>query len=311
MTFCELHFRARAGLPRVAAGRGRVAGPLLAVAAACLLASQAVAQTPSLNLMPDGSHDMYLGLGLISHPLYEGARDSITRTLPVLQAQWSNGIFVAGSSLGWHASSQPQHEYGPLLMFESKRTAHGKVFFADASSGGDLFPPNGSTTVPATTTTPHFDSRTRLAGVPEVPARVLGGAFYNLNLDSHWRFSNSVLYGAGESRNGLRLEPQIRYTVSQPHYTLSLGAGLVWGNQAYNQTYFGVPKVLGTVVPAYVAGRGVNQVYLDLRSNLALTSSLLLVTSLKLAGLQGSAADSTLVERRVGLSATSALAWRF
>lgn len=290
MRSCKLHFCAGFG--------------------ALLLAGQAAAQTPARNLMPDGSHDMYVGLGLISHPLFEGARDSVTRTLPVVQAQWSNGIFISASSLGWHVSNQPQHEYGPLLMLDLKRTAHGKLFFGDATSGSDVSPSNG-TTVPAGRTNVPLDSRTRLAGLPEVPARVLGGAFYNFNLDSHWRFSNSVLYGAGESRNGLRLEPQIRYTISQPHYSLSLGAGLVWGNQAYNQTYFGVPRVIGTVVPPYVAGRGVNQVYLDLRSNLALTSSLLLVTSLKLAQLQGSAADSTLVERRAVLSATGALAWRF
>ena len=47
------------------------------------VSSGASAQTPAMNPMPDGSRDMYVGLGLVSAPRYEGARDSERHALPV------------------------------------------------------------------------------------------------------------------------------------------------------------------------------------------------------------------------------------
>ena len=44
----------------------------LALASAC---SVSHAHTPATNPMPDGSRDMFVGLGLVSAPLYEGAHD--------------------------------------------------------------------------------------------------------------------------------------------------------------------------------------------------------------------------------------------
>ena len=84
----------------------------LILAAACGAAS---AQTPANNPMPDGSRDMYVGLGVGSAPEWDGARHHKLRALPVLQVQWSNGVFVSGMSAGIHLSGSPQVEFGPLL----------------------------------------------------------------------------------------------------------------------------------------------------------------------------------------------------
>ena len=74
--------------------------------------------------MPDGSYDSYFGLGVISRPVYEGL--ATTNVLyPGLQLEWSNGLFIAGMSAGWHLSDTPQFEYGPLLQFEPARTPAG------------------------------------------------------------------------------------------------------------------------------------------------------------------------------------------
>ena len=45
--------------------------------------------------------------------------------LPVVQMQWSNGVFIAGMSAGMHLSDQAQQEYGPMLMLEGRRSPYG------------------------------------------------------------------------------------------------------------------------------------------------------------------------------------------
>jgi outer membrane scaffolding protein for murein synthesis (MipA/OmpV family) len=85
---------------------------VLALVAAC---SVAHAQTPATNPMPDGSRDMYAGLGVQGAPRYEGAADRRTTPLPMRQVQWGNGIFISGMSMGLHLSDSPAVELGPLL----------------------------------------------------------------------------------------------------------------------------------------------------------------------------------------------------
>ena len=81
--------------------------------------------------MPDGSHDMYLGLGVLSRPVYEGAQKSRRAAMPVLQMEWSNGAFLAGMSAGWHLSERPNIEYGPLISLEPGRSSSGVLSSID------------------------------------------------------------------------------------------------------------------------------------------------------------------------------------
>ncbi|QNA88401.1 MipA/OmpV family protein [Massilia sp. Dwa41.01b] len=98
---------------------------LFALALAAV-ANTAAAQTPATNPMPDGSRDMYVGLGVVSAPRYEGARTSERHALPVLQVQWSNGVFVSGMGAGMHLSRAPQVEYGPLIEVQPRRDESGR-----------------------------------------------------------------------------------------------------------------------------------------------------------------------------------------
>ncbi len=50
-----------------------------------LLCGAAHAQTPASNPMPDGSGDLYIGLGVASGPRYLGASGRRTTALPLLQ----------------------------------------------------------------------------------------------------------------------------------------------------------------------------------------------------------------------------------
>lgn len=269
------------------------------------VAETSQAQTPSRNLMPDGSHDMYLGLGAVSRPYYEGAARHIQSALPVLQMQWSNGLFVAGTMAGLHVSDSPGLEYGPLLAFEGKRTASGHGFIAIGTSGignGSVLPNHeGGEAVPDN----------KLAGLPEIPARLLAGGFFKLNLNPQWQWQNNLLTGAGPAHNGVRWTTQLQYAQSWQHQTVSLTTGVNWGNRANNQAFFGVPPGVLNNLPPYQAGSGIKDVFADLNWNVALAPAWLFTSKLKLSGLQGSAARSPLVERRSGWQLSTALAYRF
>ena len=98
---------------------------LFALALAAV-SSTACAQMPATNPMPDGSRDMYVGLGVASTPRYAGAQDRERAALPVLQVQWSNGAFISGMRAGVHLSRAPQVEFGPLLELQPRRDPEGE-----------------------------------------------------------------------------------------------------------------------------------------------------------------------------------------
>lgn len=273
-----------------------------------LAAQAASAQTPATNLMPDGSRDMYLGLGVQSAPRYEGADGYRTRALPVLQVQWSNGAFVSGSAAGMHLSQQPNLEYGPLLAYLPGRDASGV-----GQVPGDLGPAGLPGLIG-----PGGDKQTgnRLLGMTDRAARIGYGGFVNVYLQRELRWTTSALYGAGETRRGLRIDSDLQWSLlgeTGSRHSLALQTGISYGNQALQQSVFGVSAAdaarSGNRV--FNAKAGLSDVHLGLRWNWKLTPSWMLVSSLRASHLQGSAADSPLVEQRSQLSVSSALAYRF
>ena len=261
----------------------------------------AMAQTPALNLMPDGSHDLYIGLGAESRPTYQGARETRVVGLPVLQMEWSNGIFVAGASAGMHWSNQTQQEYGPMLMLEGRRSPYGTSTTAGSINNG--IAQNNQVT------------SNKLVGMDDINVRLLAGGFYNVAITDALRLTNSLLVGAGNSHDGLRWNSDLRYHVNTfaPHHTVSVSAGVCIVNQAYNQAYFGVSSAesLRSHNHIYTPSAGIKDVHTDVHWNWALSSSWLLTSSLNLTRLNGSATDSPLVERTSSASVSSALAYRF
>ena len=264
--------------------------------------SAASAQTPAANLLPDGSHDLYIGLGAESRAIYPGARETRVTALPVLQMEWSNGAFIAGTSAGMHLSDQAQQEYGPLLMLEGRRSPDGASTAAVSINNG--IAPVG-----------QVSSSNKLLGMEEINPRLLAGGFYHFVITDTLRLTNSLLYGAGNSHDGLRWNSDLRYHIaaSAAHHVLSVSAGVTVVNQAYNQAYFGVTPAesLRSHNRAYTPSAGVKDVHADLHWNWALNPAWLLTSALNVTRLNGSAADSTLVERRSNLTVSSALAYRF
>jgi outer membrane protein len=276
------------------------------------------AQTPATNRMPDGSRDMYIGIGAQSAARYEGARERQTLALPVLQVEWSNGVFISGQSLGVHLSTQPAVEFGPLLALAARRDEEG-------NSGGlgsvgertgpgfhpaSVLPINGG--IGASSLTADGN---RLAGMDIIHRRVLVGGFFNTNLTPQLRLANNLLYGAGNARDGMRLHSALQYMLPDlaTHHSLVLSAGVSLVNRAHNRAYFGVSQEEAdrNGLPSYRPSGGVQDVRAGLRWNWSVSPSWMLTSGVQVTRLLGDAQRSPLVERPTNLTVTTALAYRF
>jgi outer membrane scaffolding protein for murein synthesis (MipA/OmpV family) len=274
---------------------------LLALALSSL-SGIAVAQTPAVNLMPDGSRDMYIGLGAIAQPRYEGSDEHRTRVLPLLQVEFSNGIFLSGLSAGWHLSQRPSLEFGPLLSVHPGRDKSGL--------GGGL----GGVTTALTGADREIKNNSLLQHLDDINPRLTGGVFLNYYLTPQLRLNNSLLYGAGG--NGLVWETSVQKLAAEmdARHRVSLQAGLTVVNRHYNATFFAVPEAverLAQLPHRYAPDGGVKDVFVGARWTWALSPSWIVTTSARASRLTGDARKSPLVERSNQFSISTGLAHRF
>ena len=270
------------------------------------VSSAAHAQMPATNPMPDGSRDMYVGLGVVSGPRYQGASDSERKLLPVLQVQWSNGAFVSGMRAGVHLSRTPQLEFGPLLELQPRRDVDGEGGGAGGIGDMDF----KLVAMPMVT-----EGDNRLGGMPAIHSRLQGGGFLNYYLTPEWRFTSSLLYGAGNARDGLKLELGVQRLAINigAHHRLALDAGLGFGNRRYNMAFFGVSEMdsFSSGNPMFDAGGGLKDARLGARWNWAWSPSWMLTSQLQATRLLGSARLSPLAPRPTNLTVSTAIAYRF
>lgn len=286
----------------------------LALAGVC---GTAAAQTPATNPMPDGSRDMYIGVGVQNVPRFDGARDNRTLPLPVLQVQWSNGIFIAGTTVGMHLSQTPSLEFGPLLSMAPRRDQDG--LSQGVGSMGEASNTHASITGEQPGGIVPGDDRmaraNKLSGMDVIGRRLTYGGFLNYYLTPKLRLTNNLTYGAGQDHNGARLHTSLQYMMEDvaPHHTVVLSAGVSLVNSAHNQTWFGLTKAEGerTRLGHYRPGGGVQDVRLGARWNWALSPSWILTSGVHVNRLAGDAKASPLVERATNVSVSTALAYRF
>jgi len=268
--------------------------------------SAACAQMPATNPMPDGSRDMYVGLGVVSAPRYEGGRDRETSALPVLQVQWSNGLFVSGMRAGLHLSRVPGLEWGPLLELQPRRDVDGAGGAVDGIGEMRI----GLVALPLAATNGN-----RLAGMPVIERRLLGGAFLNYYLTPDWRVTGSLLYGAGNARDGMKFDIGVQRLALEvgPHHRLAFDAALGFASRRYNMAFFGVSESdsFNSGNAVFEAGGGLKDLRLGARWNWAWSPAWMLTTSAQATHLLGSARSSPLVERPTNLTVSTAIAYRF
>jgi outer membrane scaffolding protein for murein synthesis (MipA/OmpV family) len=260
--------------------------------------------------MPDGSRDMYVGLGVQSAPRYQGTGSRKVSALPVLQVQWSNGIFVSGMSAGMHLSDSPTLEYGPLLAVLPGRDETGSRI--GLGSVGDTT--NFTVAIPAVAKS-VLARNGRLGGMDEIGTRLQVGAFANYYLNPAWRLTASALLGSGKDHDGARLElgvQRLAAAIGERH-RVSLAAGVTLVNRQDNATWFGVTRqeAARSRFARYQPGGGVQDVHLGARWNWAWTPSWMLTSNLEGRRLLGSADKSPLAERSANLTVSTAIAYRF
>lgn len=270
-----------------------------------LMGLAAHAQTPAPNPMPDGSDDMYAGLGVVSMPRYAGSDERRQRLLPVLQAQWSSGLFVSGMSAGWHLSPRPWLEYGPLVAVDPGRSDGGERGGAIGIERAEALRKN---VVAAAPDNP-------LTGMPSIARRLQGGAFLNVYVAPGWRLTSNALYGAGNGHNGatLTLGVQAMALAPAPHHTITLTGEVALANARYNQAFFGIAddQSVRSGNPLYRAHGGWRDARLGASWHWTLAPSWLLVSNLDATRQLGATRNSPLVTRPTGVSVSTALAFRF
>ena len=282
----------------------------LALAGAC---SAAAAQTPANNPMPDGSRDMYVGLGVVTAPVYEGSGQRRVRALPVLQAAFSNGVFISGLSAGIHLSHEPSVEFGPLLAIHPRRSESGlsgDVGMVVSGSDQTLAPPGEYNPLKS-----QVGDRHPLRGMEVQRARLQAGGFFTYYLTPQLRLTNSLLAGSGNEGEGVLWRVGVQHASRDlaPNHFVSVGVGATVANRKHNQAYFGVTEIesLRGLNPEYAAGGGLKDVHLNARWNWSFSPSWLVTTGIQATRLRGSAADSPLTERPTNVTVSTALAYRF
>ncbi len=282
----------------------------LSLAGACTAVG---AQTPANNPMPDGSRDLYVGLGAVSAPAYAGGSERRTRALPLVQFAWSNGVFISGASAGMHLSQQPAIEYGPLLAFHPKRGHDGLA----GNAGGIEQSSVPGMTRPSGGRGPMIETFAveGLTGMDEVKARLQAGVFANFYVTPSLRLANSVLYGAGKWRDGMVWNVALQHTAADmtARHRLTYSAGLTMVNERYNASYFGVSESesFASGYPVHAPRPGISDVYLGAGWNWALSPSWMVVSRARATRLKGDARNSPLVQRSTNYAISTGLAYRF
>lgn len=165
-----------------------------------LVAPTAFAQTAAM--MPEGSHDTYVGALVTVGPRTEGSKQQQLLVVPNFSINWSNGVFVEGLRAGIDLSSDPTIHYGPTLAV-GRRAPRADVPGSSASWGLDP------------------------------------GMFIRYALAHNIQLSSSLSYGEGHDGRGTVMRLGASYSVPlSAHQALQLYTGVNLADHAYMQSYF-------------------------------------------------------------------------
>lgn len=271
-------------------------------------AAYAQAPAPAARMMPDGSRDLYLGIGVQRAPRYMGSGERDTDPALLLQMQWSNGVFVSGLSAGLHLVEGSRLEVGPLLSIEPGRDAAGRQRASGIGGIGGI----GGIDLPSLgAASPASASTTEVLRFNRVKTSPQAGAFLNYYLNENLRLVSSLQYGSGNDHDGLLLKAGVQQSITAAaHHRVSVAASATWANASHTRDYFGVSAASGGV-PLYLPSSGVRDVQLAVNWNWEWSTRWMLASQLSVTRLMGDAADSPLSERRTGIGLRTGLAYRF
>lgn len=158
------------------------------------------AQTAAM--IPEGSHDTYVGVLATVGPRTQGSSRQQSLVLPNFSVNWSNGVFLQGLGAGIDLSSDPTMRYGPTLGIGQRAP---RADGPGAHSTWGLNP----------------------------------GAFISYSLAHNVQLSSSLNYGGGNDGRGLQLNLGASYSMPlTAHQSLQLYTGVNVADHAYMKSYF-------------------------------------------------------------------------
>lgn len=249
--------------------------PLFLLLAAC---GPVLAENTTELMMPDGSKDMYVGVAFTTRT---AAAEGETRPVilrPLLQVQWSNGVFVSANGvLGMNVSETAGLEYGP------------QIFASNSRSPTDSW---------------------RLRGTHAVSGTLDPGAYFNYYLGDEARLTSNLMYDT--SAHGFRSYVGLQKTLHElaPHHAVTLSAGVALASDPVMRELYEVSAATGGVRD-YRPSAGVMAVNVSVNWNWALSSKWLINSSVTGTQLGSGPAGAPFVERRNFITWSSGLAYRF
>jgi outer membrane protein len=211
--------------------------------------------------------NILLGAGALNESRYPGSRIDYTRGLPVVSINYAR-FFLGGVPGGGGPAG-----FGAYLL----RTEHWAV---GLDAGGDTRKPRRASDAPI------------LHGWGNIPGTVRGGMFASYSTE--W-FSARGNVSLGGHHEGVMasFSAEAKYHATS-RLTLSIGPELVWVNQQYAMTFFGLDAAQSEIagIAPYRASAGVNRVGAAAGANYVVTRHWSLAAHVSYGRLEGDAANS-------------------
>ncbi len=266
------------------------------------LSSQAHAQ--AVDKKDSSPWQVSAGLGLVSTPDYEGSKKSISGITPDINVSYKTnglGTFAIGSKargVSWTPIETDAYSFGISLGFDA-----GRVDTKD----GTLFRPGSK----------------RLKGMGEIKSSAEIGVFGHVNAGIPLTLAVTKGLGDGKAdaitgsvkgHGGSRIElgAEIPWQISS-NLGMSFVPNIVWADKKYNQTYFGVTaaQAARSGFAAYSAGAGLKSVGLTVGANYKIDSNWSASAVASFNQLQGDAAKSPLVQKKLQNTFTVGVSYTF
>ena len=260
----------------------------------------AAAAYPSARAQGQASEDIeqparyLLGLSMASGPEYEGARTRETRFRPVWAAKIGRVRITTGGGsalLGFGREAAGAGASAQLIDTDRLRLG----ISARIDGGRDS------------------DDAGTTRGLPDVRRTLRARLYANYSLTKDWNVGASASQDVLGRRGGLTLSVDTGWRFYRSETTeWTTGIGVSAANGLNMRSYFGVPESASAASgkPAYEPGAGLRDVHFGVNVKHALSKHWFVFGGAGASRLLGPAADSPLVERPGGSSASIGLAWR-
>jgi MipA family protein len=244
------------------------------------------------------------GFGLVSTPEYEGSKKSVSGIAPDLSVSYKTngfGTFAIGSKargVSWTAIETDAYSFGISLGVGA-----GRVDTKD----GTLFKPGSK----------------RLKGMGEIKSSAEIGVFGHVNAGIPLTLAVTKGLGDGKAdaitgsvkgHGGSRIElgAEIPWQISS-NLGMSFVPNIVWADKKYNQTFFGVTAAQASRsgFAAYSVGAGLKSVGLTVGMNYKIDPNWSANAAASFNQLQGDAAKSPLVQKKLQNTFTVGVSYTF